>query len=164
MTIDAELVIKRRKKTFEEAIEGYLGSKEFKAVVQMARLEFVKRARRGLMPDLSKIPSLSDEYVETRKRFKNDLSEFTKPKKSNATATGQMLEAMVYEVTKLGFILYIKDSSRTRMFGGTKSKLNNAEVAKYYNKNRKIFELSAPEEERIRRKIRTDLLKLMRQK
>lgn len=47
----------------------------------------------------SKLKPLSKDYVKYRKS-KNDLSEFTKPSKSNLTLTGEMLDSLEAKVTE----------------------------------------------------------------
>lgn len=155
--------IKKKIAEFGNIKEIYIKSDRFKEVADNALENFIKRVRRGLMPDLGAIPKLeSKEYIKLRKLFSFQLGELGKVNKSNATATGQMLEAMAKEITSTGFQLMVKPSSRAGELGDRKVKLNNKQVADYYRKNREIFDWSKPEIERIVREIKRDLLKLIR--
>lgn len=145
-------------KKYQKVIPTYLKSKAFEEIAMKALEDFIKRVKRSLMPDLSKIPELSDSYIETRQKYKANLGKLAKASKSNATATGQMLDSMIAEVTVSGFALIIQDTARNKELSGASSKLTNAEVAGYYALNRPIFEFSKPELQRIIRNIRADLI------
>lgn len=144
---------------YQKSIDGYIKSKQFEIVAMSAMNDFIKRVKRGYMPDMSKIPGLSDSYMELRERYKKNLGKLAKVKLSNATATGQMLDSIVWEITSVGFALVIRDTARSKELTGKDSKLNNAEVAGYYALIRPIFDFSEPELKRIIRNIRTDLIK-----
>lgn len=158
----ASQTLLRVKKRVENVEEVYLASPEFKAVALSSLFEFIKRVKRGLMPSLGKIADLGDKYKEIRKKNSGNLGQQTRPGTSNATATGQMLDAMDYEMRPTGFKLFVKPTKRGKDISGYPSKLTNSEVAGYYSIRRKIFAFSKPELERIRRTIRRDLLKLLR--
>lgn len=148
-------------KKYNKIIPDYLKSKEFELVAKTALKSFIDRVKRGFMPDMSKIPDFtSDAYFELRNRYKANLGRLGKVKKSNATATGQMIDSMLHEVTRDGFFLYVSESTRKGELNGSPSKLTNAEVAAWYNLNRNIFDFSKPETQRIIRLIRSDLTKL----
>lgn len=156
--------IKATIKKLEGLKSEYISSSEFDEVAEKALINFVKRVRRGLMPDLSAIPALeSKAYLKLRKDFSFQLGELGKVNKSNATATGQMLEAMAFEIVKNGFKLLVKSTSRQGELGDRKSKIDNRKLAEHYSETRDIFDWSAPEIERIKRDIKKDLLKLIRE-
>lgn len=161
-------VILKVKKEIEGIEKQYVNSAEFEAVAVSALAAFVARVRRGLMPSLSKILGFekSDDgkskYIDIRKKNAGKLGELGKPTKSNATATGQMLSSMKHEMKPNGFTLLVPESSRSKELNGSPSKLTNKEVAKYYSIKRNIFDFSKPELERIKRKIRQDLMQIIR--
>lgn len=157
-------VLNKKIKEMEQVIPQYLKSQELENVARGALVDFIKRVKRSIMPDLSQIPSLSDRYIKIREKNKSKLGSQGKPRTSNATATGQMLNAVKYVITNRGFVLFVDATSRSKELNGSSSKINNAEVAKYYSKNRDIFDFSAPELERLRRKVAADLKRLIRSK
>lgn len=157
-----EDVIRKKKEKIQKSLATYTSSVSFKEIVEKSLVDFVKRVKRGYLPELSAIPKLSEEYVEQRRRYKANLGELAKVSKSNATATGQMLEAMTYKIIQDGFILYVASSSRRGELSGGKSKINNNDVAKYYSKDRPIFDFSDPELQRIIRTIKKDLIALIK--
>lgn len=155
-------ILHKKAKEMEKLIPDYMNSSDFKKVHENALINFIKRVRRGLMPSLSAIDGLKASYEKIRQIYKSNLGYQGKPTKSNATATGQMLEAMTSEKTDRGFVLYVKDDFRTKELTGANPKLLNSEVAHYYAIKRKIFDFSKPEFDRIKRQIVSDLLKLIR--
>lgn len=155
-------VILKVKKNIGNAVEDYAKSSEFEAVAQGALVDFIKRVKRSLMPDLSPIDPLDEKYKAYRKKNSSDLGEQAKANKSNATATGQMLKAMTHQMKPNGFLLYVKSSSRSKELGNRKSSLNNYDVAGYYRLRRDIFDFSKPEIDRIVRKCRTGILNIIR--
>lgn len=77
--------------------------------------------------------------VSKRKNPKIDkpkLGEFGRPEKSNATLSGQMLNAMVFNANQDGFKIFINDTKRRPVTKHDKSNLTNKQVAEYYFKNR----------------------------
>ena len=162
MSKKASEALMEKKKQIDRAIPAYIKSKEFELVAIKALEDFIKRVKRGIMPDMAKIPALGSEaYIELRKKYSGNLGRLAKATKSNATATGQMLDAMTYEMTQQGFILFVADSQRNGELSGSDSKLSNKEVAAYYSKARNIFDFSKPELNRIIRTIKSDLTKII---
>jgi len=162
-------VILKVKKQINGIEKEYLKSAEFETVARNALIDFIKRVKRGFMPSLGKIPEFKrpndgkpSKYIELRKKNANNLGDLAKPSKSNATATGQMLNAMIHQVTEKGFILYVRDSRRGPDITGRPSRINNDELASYYAKERPIFDFSKPEIDRIIRNVRRDLLAIIR--
>lgn len=97
--------------------------------------------------NISKLNPLSEKYIEKRKKGK--LSAETKPKKSNLTFTGQMLDAIVGVRKGTHFIFSFKGSR------GDSDKTND-DLAKYAReKGRPFFELSESERKGLSRKITT---------
>lgn len=81
--------------------------------------------------------------------------EFFSPRKSNATLTGQMLNAISYNITADGIKFMIERSARGE--GGP----SNFEVAEYYSKDRPFFNLSDDERRVIARQIEDELRKIV---
>jgi len=156
-------VILKIKRDIEKDVAAYASSSEFELVASNALIDFIKRVKRGFLPSLSKInPLESEAYIKLRERNRSKLGDKGKPKTSNATATGQMLNAMVYKMKPRGFTLFVDGTARTAELSGASPKLNNAEVAKYYSEKRAIFDFSEPELKRIIRNVKEDLLKIIR--
>lgn len=149
------------KKKYNKNISSYLKSKQFEIVAEKALTDFLNRVKRGFMPDLSKIPELSQPYKDLRKQHKSNLGRLAKVNLSNATATGQMLDAMISKVTTSGFSLIIQEKARTKELDGSSPRISNSELASYYAIRRDIFEFSDPELKRIIRNIRSDLIKVI---
>lgn len=68
------------------------------------------------------------------------LGPYGRPKKSNATFTGEMMEEIYMQATAEGFRLYVKNSKRKDESG-----LTNKQVMEYYSKDRPFFALTAGE-------------------
>lgn len=167
MTTPTEVILKV-KKNIQNVEKEYVKSNEFESVAKNALIDFIKRVKRSLMPDLSKIlgfekdDSGKSKYIDLRKKNAGKLGDQGKATKSNATATGQMLSSMKHEMKPSGFTLLVQSTQRNGELNGSASKLTNKEVAKYYSIKRNIFDFSKPEIERIKRKIRQDLLQIIR--
>ena len=80
---------------------------------------------------LFKLKSLEKSTIARRKRFKN-LSSKTKPRRSNLTMTGQMLDNIIYRVRGKRIIVLLKGS-------------RNRKVATFVQKVRPFFNLSKRE-------------------
>lgn len=161
MTKPSEVIL-RVKKNIGGIEKEYVKSKEFQVVAENALIDFIKRVQRGFLPTLGKIPGFSEKYLDLRKKNKSNLGDQAKPNKSNATATGQMLGAMTFKMKPNGFQLFVQSNARSKELSNSQSKLNNSEVAKYYSEKRDVFEFSEPELQRIVRRIKTDLLDIVR--
>jgi hypothetical protein len=75
--------------------------------------------------------------VRTGKITAPALGEFGRPEKSNATLSGQMLDAMTIDAGRDGFRLFIADSPRRRVHPKQRPpKLTNQEVAEHYFEKR----------------------------
>jgi len=125
-----------------------------------------RRTRQGYGVDSAgnrtKLKALTDEYVETRRRYSDDLSEFTTPKKSNLTATGQMLDAM-RGVASRGRIEVEIAGSRKPGLGGQRSKISNSTLARYVQEmGRQFFGLTKPERTGLVRQVKLIFLRALR--
>jgi hypothetical protein len=72
--------------------------------------------------------------------FKPTLGEFGRPKKSNATLTGEMLKSLSLRYTEEGFQILIPGNVRSDDSG-----LTNKEVSQFYSVDRPFFALTAGE-------------------
>jgi hypothetical protein len=94
-----------------------------------------------------KLKPLAKSTISQRKTYSDNLDITTSPSESNATATGQMLNAIVGGKNNNGLSFKINDKKRKGELSGAKSKLTNNQVRKLYeDSGRDFFELT--EEER----------------
>ena len=90
------------KKDIESVERDYVNSPEFKLVAEGALVDFVKRVKRGLMPQLDQIKKLESEaYLKLRKEKRGELGEQAKPTKSNAT--DKDLDDLIVEIVRIQF-------------------------------------------------------------
>lgn len=91
--------------------------------------------------------ALDPKYVERRKKVKR-LSKETFPDSSNATATGQMVDAMRGKASGTKITIVLKDD-RKKELGGYASKVGNNKVREEYEKKMgEWFGLQESEKER----------------
>jgi hypothetical protein len=90
-----------------------------------------------------RLKSLSDGYIKFRTRAARRLSKETSPGKSNLTATGQMLNAIIGQATGSIVRIFMKDTRKRELSGGA-TKTNN-EVRRYAEEDRPFFELTRNE-------------------
>lgn len=122
-------------------------------------VEFIKlRTQQEGEGTRGKLDSLSDSYIEQRRKS-DRLSSDTSPEKSNATATGQMLNALKGSSSGTTAKVVIKDSNRKRELNGSKSKLNNNEVRKFFEDNGREFLKLSKEEKSDMVDIATKIIK-----
>lgn len=96
-----------------------------------------------------KLDPLDEKYIEQRRKSKR-LSPKTSPEKSNATATGQMIDALKGSSSGNTAKVVVKDSSRRRELNGGKSSLTNNEVRQFFEDNgREFLKLSADEKKEM---------------
>lgn len=86
---------------------------------------------------------------------KPKLGEFGSPTRSNLTFTGEMLNAVTYELTRQGFTLVIPDSARSD--GKT-----NAEIADLAQLERPFFSLTMQEVQILTREVERKLREIAR--
>ena len=76
-------------------------------------------------------------YNEKLKITAPKLGEFGRPEKSNATLSGQMLNAMTFDAGGDGFRIFIADTPRKKTHPKRNdNKLTNKEVAEHYFRDR----------------------------
>lgn len=103
---------------------------------------------------------LTDDYINYRKRHAGNLDKDTNPnqRKSNAIATGQMLNSIDKKVGVGNFILYFKGKRKAELDGKARG-LSNDEVAGYYQIKRPFFEITSADVNEVKRYIRSIILK-----
>jgi len=103
---------------------------------------------------------LEESTIEYRKRYAKNLSSETSPnqKRSNATATGQMLKSISREVGKGFFRIFFK-GNRSKELDGKRRGLSNEYVAEKFQEKRPFFELTKADLNEIKRYVRGLILK-----
>lgn len=143
--------IARIQKKIDRAIKKEFQAKQAKTYGQLAVKTIVDRTRKGkgLNGDkLQKLDRLSDSYIETRKRYRKNLSKTTSPRKSNLTATGQMLRSLTFRSKNRKIELFFK-GRRRRELTGKGSGRRNVDVASFANLFRPFFGLTKRESNSI---------------
>lgn len=112
--------------------------------------------------ELEPLKGLADSTIQTRKRYQKNLSELTRAKKSNLTATGQMLEDIVFNIKDGGFLFFFRSRRRNRELSGSRGKTTNAEVARYVSEDRPFFNLSRTELAGYAVRLKREFLKIIR--
>lgn len=103
--------------------------------------------------------ALADSTKDTRKRYKKNLSDKTRPAKSNITGTGQMLESLKPDPSPGKISIEIPTTKRNRELSGARSSTNNAEVAGYVQKNgRQFFGLTKSERQLVVSEVKSILV------
>jgi len=118
---------KRFDRVIADSIEP-MGREAIRLLVVRTRLGYGVSRQEG---NRGKLKSLSPAYVQFRQRYRN-LSPFTRPRRSNLTLTGQMLDSMQI----------IKASNRTVIIGPKGRRRdgeNNEDIAKWVQKAGRPF-------------------------
>lgn len=112
------------------------------------RTRLLKQLANGnQIPEFKKDSEGKSSYIKTRERFSNRLDSDTAPETSNATATGQMLNAMKGKAVGTLISIDLK-TGRRKELNKTKPKLTNSEVNKYYEESKgEWFQLQKEERE-----------------
>jgi hypothetical protein len=149
----------------EKALNDVVGKKAMIAMGQFARELIVKRTRLGYgvednFAPRKKLGALKASYVKQRSMFEG-LDSTTRPKKSNLTRTGEMLESLESKYVRKGLVLIEPKGARNR-----KVALYNTQEVTYangYTKPARIFNRVSDNEYRqilrFYRKTFGDLLK-----
>lgn len=142
----------RFEKRLESLQDRRLSASNTKRFGELTVKEIVRRTRRdGFGVDSrgnkKRLKILQPSTIKNRKRYKNNLSSKTRPGRSNATATGQMLDSLTVSGRRGGFKIFLKPK-RTRELSGSRSKIGNDEVAFWYEKNGRQFLALTREEKR----------------
>ena len=101
-----------------------------------------------------KLSPLSESTKKQRRFYSDNLSEYTSPEQSNATATGQLIDSI--QGKNIGTKIIVepnKKKGRTTLSGG-RSKLSNQEVLKWYEaQGREFLKLNDEEKKDLREYI-----------
>lgn len=115
-----------------------------------------RRTRLGFGVDASgnQVPlkQLEKSTIDSRRRNSRRLSPFTRPKRSNLTATGQLLNA-IRGASAENTIQISFDEFRGRDLTGAGSSNTNSQIAGFVSKLRPFFKISNAEFVEIERKI-----------
>lgn len=102
--------------------------------------EIQKRTRAGEDGEGERFPSHSKSYIDTRRRYKKNLSKHTSVTKSNLTATGQLVDAIYSYLTADGRIIFdVLDKKRGRELSGGKGRLTNQALAAILETKGRLF-------------------------
>ena len=124
-----------------------------------ARKQILKRTRLGKGVKYQggpafKLPSLKDSTIDQRERYDFNLSPFTRPPRSNLTATGQLLDSIRHRLLRTGknrtVELYFKENRRFEL-SGPPSKVKHSKLSKFVADNgRPFFNLAGFEIAKLR--------------
>jgi hypothetical protein len=93
---------------------------------------------------------LSSSYIKQRERYADNLSSETSPKKSNLTATGQLIDALTGKAGGGKVVVTINKKRRKPDVSGSRSGLTNDQVRKYAEENgREFLKLSEAEKKEV---------------
>lgn len=121
----------------------------------------MRRTRLGKDLSGNKLKPLSTGYIKERKRLADQLSTLTTPKKSNLTASGQLLSSIQGNRQGTKIVFRFKDQRTKTAFGG--SKITNSEVAGYVRKQgRPFFGLTKTEATALEKRVSNILKKAVR--
>jgi hypothetical protein len=147
-------------------IENALNQTFMKSLSKSMAEQIVKRTRLGSGVDNSnkktKLKKLAESTIDQRSRYAENLSEFTTPKRSNLTATGQLLDSVKGSANKTKIQITIS-GKRNKELSGSKSTLTNAQVANYVSDDRPFFGLTDTERKQFARTIKQQLIKSKKQ-
>jgi len=162
-----------------EVIDEYTKTEDFKAMAQSIVDGIVKRTRLGYAVKKfngarGKFVGLAKSTIENRKRYQSNLKkDSTSVKRSNLTATGEMLDSMKWESKDNKIIIYLEGDHKKTLSGKPPNKsIKNSELAKFMEEGdssrnrpaRPFFNLSNTEVDLIRKQIARDIRKLIRRK
>lgn len=139
MALSIKNQMTRFTKRLSKVIDDFADPKVMKEVAEQALKLVVQQVRLGNdYKTGGKFKELSPDYKDKRKKYSSDLHATARPRKSNVTATGQMLESI--EVDK------VQARSVTLGLGGARrnsplssSKVTNAEVGYWVEYNGRHF-------------------------
>lgn len=151
----ASEVLAKKKKEVDEILTKK--SSEFSFILEEIPTRIFRRTVLGKgvneSKELYKLQDLSDAYIKQRQKIK--LSETTKPKKSNLTQSGAMLNSIIGEQKGTLFTFTLK--------GVDKKGISNNDKA-YWNaiKGRRFFDLSSSETAGLTRIIQAKIKEILR--
>jgi hypothetical protein len=145
MTASAQLRIMQKK------IENAIFQAQKKAARELVQIIIdVVRTRTRLLKELASGKQIGKNEPSTiayRERYSKNLDSDTSPSTSNATGTGQLLNSMKGKASGTKITIDLK-SGRRKELSGSKSKITNTEVNKYYEEKKgQWFALQEKEKE-----------------
>lgn len=145
---------KKIESKIDRAIDLSLDDKLARDLVE----QIVKRTKLGYgvgeNGEQTRLARLSDSYAERRRRLKGELDTDTSPKRSNLTATGQLLDALVGKIRNGDIVISI-EGNRNGELGGYPSKYTNEEIADFVERQgRKFLGLTNSEKNALIRELR----------
>lgn len=176
-----EELLKKRlanlKSKIEKAPTEYLKTDDGEKTAQKIVDNLVARTRLGyavkkFSGPRGKFEKLKKSTIKKRRKYEANLKTgFTKPGRSNLTATGQLLDSLKYRIENDKITLFF-DGDHGKNIDGSDSKIKNSDLAKYMEAgdttrnrpSRPFFNMSKTEVETIKKKIARDIRKLIRRK
>lgn len=131
-------------------VDKGLNDKLLKKVGNEAKNQIVKRTRLGKGVKTPggaaiKLLPLKDSTIDYRDNYDNNLSPYTRPPRSNLTATGQLLDSIAYRIikkTKSKIIqLFFKENRRFEL-DGKPARIKHNKLSQYVQKDRPFFYLA----------------------
>jgi len=153
-------------KLLANAIKNSVTTEESARISNIAARQIRKRTRLGFGIGSSgkqtKLNPLSGKYIEQREAYSENLSDQTKPRRSNLTATGQMLDS-IQGGAKAGNVIVEISGSRKAGLTGSRGTASNADVARYVQEQgRPFFGVTTPERRSLIREIKQVILRRLR--
>jgi hypothetical protein len=157
--------LEERMKRYENVEQIWVQRGMARAFMESIAEQIKKRTRLGKgvndSGDLEKLGGLAESTIANRKRYRKNLSDMTTYRRSNLTATGQLLDNIKHAYRQ-GVMLFTFGGTRTKELSGPGKGTRNAEVAAHVSKARPFFRLSRTEAERFSRRLRAEFLKIIR--
>jgi hypothetical protein len=154
-----------RMKRYQNIENEWANSPASKSFIQDMIEQIRKRTRlgRGVADsgEYEKLKKIAESTTQNRKRYRDNLSEFTTYRRSNLTATGQLLDNIKHEFRN-GIIKLFFGGVRRKELSGKGRGMKNSEVAKHVSVARPFFKLSNSEQKQFSRRLKAEFLKIIR--
>lgn len=168
MARDAIQSLEERLKRYKNIEQEWLRSTRPKRFMEDIAEQIRKRTRLGKgvkeNGDLEKLGGtgrIEESTIAYRKRYRKNLSDLTTYKRSNLTATGQLLDNIKHEF-KNGIMTFFFSGTRRKELSGKGRGVKNSEVARHVSKERPFFRLSNTEQRQFARRLRNEFLEIIR--
>lgn len=159
--------LKALSERISQSVAESVSAAESKRLGDALASQIKKRTRLGYGSEngqQKRLRGLSERYKEYREEHAEDLSQATRPGRSNLTATGQMLDSITGVGTKGRVNVEIK-GQRTKELGGRRSRLSNNQVARYVQEQgRAFFNVTKAEKNSLAREVKQLILTRLRKK
>lgn len=138
-----EIILKKvgevQKKGIPDSVVRKVGDEAKQQIIKRTRLGKGVRPQGGGIFDLA---GLKDSTIDKRERYDFNLSPFTRPTRSNLTATGQLLDSITYRIFKTGqdkgIELFFKENRRKELEGGP-ARVRHKDLANYVERGGRPF-------------------------